>query len=138
MSLSLAPPDDLDLAALDGAPLAERQLESTYFDTAERELLRHGVGLRHTVDGDGTAIWELGLPRGPHRLRFPGGDVPPAESVDLVVALTRRAPLEPVAHVHTTRETVRVGGEDAPLAEVVRDTVSTAGGESFQELRIEA
>ena len=128
MSLSLAPPDDLDLAALDGAPLAERQLESTYFDTAERELLRHRVGLRHTVDGDGTG--DLGA-RTAGRAAWsplPRRESPPAESVDLVVALTRRAPLEPVAHVRTTRDSVRVGGKDAPLAEVVRDTISRPPG----------
>src|SRR5262245_11360478 len=98
--IKLAPPRDLDLAALGGEKAAVRTFESTYFDTAERDLLRRGVTLRRRVERRKGA-WQVKLPSGDARieLEFDDAELPPEEVVTLLVGLTRRAELAPVAHL---------------------------------------
>ena len=50
--LKLAPPRGLDLSALGGESVSPRTFDSTYYDTAGHNLLRHGVTLRRRVEGD--------------------------------------------------------------------------------------
>src|SRR3954470_8281247 len=141
--LKLAPPPGLDLEQLGGARLPERQFESTYFDTPDHALLRRGVTLRRRVEGE-RAAWQLKLPAdgGRHELELDGAaEEPPGEAAALLVALTRRRPLEPVACLRTTREAVRVPRNGTVVAEVVLDAVSVLDGErvvaAFDELEVE-
>src|SRR6187551_696575 len=49
-----------------GEPQPTRVFVSTYHDTGDLVLARHGVTLRHRVE-DGTGLWQLKLPRGAAR-----------------------------------------------------------------------
>src|SRR5262252_177697 len=89
--VKLAPPHDLDLASIGGERAAVRRFDSTYWDTAGRDLLRRGVTLRRRVERR-RASWQLKLPTGDARLelRFADSEAPPEAVVGLLVALTRR------------------------------------------------
>jgi CHAD domain-containing protein len=140
--IKLAPPEDLDLASFDGERARVRTLDSTYYDTDGRDLLRHGVTLRRRVERRKGA-WQLKLPSGEARLEleFADAETPPDDVAGLLVALTRRAPLAPVAHLRTRRETVRVKRDGVHLADVVLDKVTVFDGEdvvaAFDELEVE-
>ena len=98
---------------------------STYHDTPDLVLARHGVTLRHRVE-DGTGLWQLKLPRGrgADRARAAGPPArPPLELSSLLVAFLRGRELVPVARLRTRREVVRADG-----AEIVDDSVSVLGG----------
>lgn len=125
-------------------------LTSTYHDTADLRLARHGVTLRHrTGQGDGLP-WTLKLPIAGRdasereELSFPGdpGVIPPLVG-ELVLALARRAPLAPAATLRTHRRRwVIVDATDSELAELSLDEVSVADGDRvitrFRELEIES
>lgn len=149
--LKFTPGDVFDLATLgelDGlTPDAgdTRHLHATYFDTADLRLARAGASLRFR-DDDG---WTVKLPKPSDvalvrsELHVDGvdGDPPPA-AVDLVRALTRRAPLRLAAHLDTVRRTTILRdtlGE--PIAELVDDAVTVHDGahtsSSFRELEVE-
>lgn len=137
-----------------------RHLTAVYFDTADLRLVRHGLTLRHRIDGGarqagGRAAsdageWTLKLPaasEGPglarRELRWPGdGSAPPSDAVSLVRAFRRRAPLGPVGRLVTHRRpTVVCGRAGRPLLEVVDDTVSVMEGgrlaARFREIEVE-
>jgi len=112
-------------------------LESTYFDTADRDLLRSRVTLRRRR-GDADTGWHLKVPAGTARLELrrplgpdEDGDVP-AELADLTLGLRAAAPLAAIATLTTERAVRRVvDGEGRALAEVVVDDVhGTAVGEA--------
>ena len=140
--IKLAPPQDLDLASLGGERARVRTFDSTYFDTEGRDLLRRGVTLRRRVERRRGA-WQLKLPSGEARLEleFADAEAPPDDVAGLLVALTRRAPLTPVAHLRTRRETIRVKRDGVHLADVVLDTVTVLdNGDvvgAFDELEVE-
>jgi CHAD domain-containing protein len=140
--VKLAPPPDLDLSELDGESAAARDFDSTYYDTESHDLLRHRVTFRRRVEGD-SAAWQLKLPGadGRHELEFEDGELPPDEALRLVFALTRRAPVAPVARLRTHRTTVRINRGDVHVADVVLDAVTVLDGErvgaAFDELEVE-
>jgi CHAD domain-containing protein len=140
--VKLAPPADLDLTSLGGTRAPARTFDSTYHDTAARDLLRWGVTLRRRVERRRGA-WQLKVPSGKARveLEFADAEAPPGEATALLVALTRRAPLEAVAHLKTRRETIRVSRDGVHVADVVHDVVTVLDGEevvgAFDELEIE-
>lgn len=105
------------------------RLESTYYDTADRDLLRSGLTLRRRT-GDTDEGWHLKVPQGDARLeiRLPlGGRGVPAELRDATTGLRGRAALRPIATLRTEREIHRLLDADGtPLAEVVVDSVSAA------------
>src|SRR5262245_47456718 len=139
--VKLTPPQDLDLASV-GEQAAARTFDSTYYDTAGRDLLRRGVTLRRRVERR-KAAWQLKLPTGTARfeLEFADAETPPEEIAGLLVALTRRDELLAVARLRTRRETARVKRDDVHLADVVHDAVTVLeNGDvvaAFDELEIE-
>lgn len=136
--IKLAPREGFVLPELGGERLPTRVFVSTYHDTRDLRLARHGVTFRHRVE-DGTGLWQLKLPRGAARieLELPGPPArPPAEMLALLPAYLRGAPLVPVARLRTRREGVRARG-----AEIVDDNVSVLEGQRvarrFRELEVE-
>ena len=77
--LKLSAAEGFVLPELGGHPLPSRTFVSTYHDTEDLVLARHGVTFRHRVE-DGTGLWQLKLPKGFARIeleqRRPAG--PPA------------------------------------------------------------
>jgi len=140
--VKLQPPEGFELSGIDGARREPRLFDSTYYDTDDRRLAREGVTLRRRVE-DGAGAWQLKLPKGAARLELEleGDEAVPDRAIGLLVGLTRRRPLVPVACLRTHRETVIVQQNGSVLAEVVLDGVSVLEGErvagGFEELEIE-
>jgi CHAD domain-containing protein len=105
-------------------------LDATYFDTPAHDLARNKITLRRRTGGH-DAGWHLKLPAGPEartEVRAPldasEQDVP-GELRDIVLAIVRERPLEPVARISTERETqVLYGSDGAALAEFSNDHVT--------------
>lgn len=136
--VKLTPGEGFVLPELGGEPQATRVFVSTYHDTDDLVLARHGVTLRHRVE-DGSGLWQLKLPRGASRaeLEQPGPPArPPLELSALLVAFVRGRKLGPVARLRTRREVVLAHG-----AEIVDDSVAVLEGQHvtqrFRELEIE-
>jgi CHAD domain-containing protein len=135
--LKLVPGDGFRLPEL-GAALPVREFVSTYHDTPDLRLARHGVTLRHRLE-DGSGLWQLKLPHGDARLELeePGPPArPPQRFVGLLVAYLRGAELVRVARLRTRRQGLRADG-----AEVVDDSVAVLDGQRvtsrFRELEVE-
>lgn len=135
--LKLVPGDGFRLADL-GEPLPPRVFVSTYHDTSDLRLARHGITFRHRAE-EGTRLWQLKIPSGAARieLELAGPPArPPAEMADLLVAHLRGEPLVRVARLRTRRLSVRRDG-----AEIVEDSVSVFEAQRvtrrFRELEIE-
>ena len=136
--IKLAPGEGFVLPDLGGERLQTRVFISTYHDTHDLRLARHGVTLRHRVE-DGAGLWQLKLPRGTARLELelPGQPArPPAEFVRLLPAYLRDSELVPVARLRTRREGIRARG-----AEIVDDDVTVLQGQRvtrrFREIEVE-
>jgi CHAD domain-containing protein len=110
----------------------ELELESVYFDTESRDLMRVGVTLRRRTGGDDEG-WHLKLPRGagdreelsePLRQRSAATTVPkPLRSLVQVHARGRK--LVPVATLRNRRVVYRLLAKDGTaLAEFCDDTVT--------------
>ena len=100
-------------------------LDSTYFDTAQRSLLRYGVTLRRREGEDDTG-WHLKVPAGSARteIRLPleaGSSVP--DRLATMVAGIAAGDLAPVAIVKTTRRRTRLFDDDQLLIELADDKV---------------
>jgi CHAD domain-containing protein len=110
-------------------PVGTQKLTAAYYDTADFDLLRHGVTLRRRTGGSDTG-WHLKLPAGRGRLeiRRPAGrsgSPVPADLSALVRSLVRDRPLRPVVRLRTTRVVTRLldaGGR--ALAELATDEVT--------------
>jgi CHAD domain-containing protein len=137
--IKLAAGEGFTLPELGGETRSTRVFVSTYHDTADLALARHGITFRHRVE-DGAGVWQLKLPRaGDVRVELERGGppaVPPAELVGLLTALLRANTLVPVARLRTRREVVRAGG-----AEVVDDSVAVLDHQRvtrrFREIEVE-
>ena len=136
--VKLTPGEGFVLPELGGEAQPTRVFVSTYHDTPDLVLARHGVTLRHRVE-DGTGLWQLKLPRGAARteLKQPGPPArPPLELSALLVGFLRGRELRRVARLRTRREVVRAHG-----AEIVDDFVSVFEGQRvtrrFRELEVE-
>lgn len=113
---------------VDKSPI--ESLDATYFDTPTHDLARNKITLRRRTGGH-DAGWHLKLPAGPEartEVRAPldasENDVP-GELRDIVLAIVRDRPLEPVARISTERETqVLYGSDGAALAEFSNDHVT--------------
>jgi CHAD domain-containing protein len=136
--LKLVPGDGFRLADL-GDPLPPRVFVSTYHDTPDLRLARHGITLRHRAE-DGTRLWQLKIPSGAARieLELPGPPArPPGEMTDLLVAyLSGDQPLVRIARLRTRRQSVRKDG-----AEIVEDSVAVLEAQRvtrrFREVEVE-
>jgi CHAD domain-containing protein len=136
--VKLSAPSGFHLPELGGVELPDRSFVSTYHDTQDLRLARHGVTFRHRIE-DGTGLWQLKLPRGSARIELeePGPPArPPDRLLGLLVGLLRGGKLVRVARLATRRRSVRADG-----AEVVDDSVSVLEGQRvkgrFRELEVE-
>ncbi len=136
--IKLAPGEGFVLPELGGERLPTRVFISTYHDTQDLRLARHGVTFRHRVE-DGAGLWQLKLPRGAARLEIELAGPParpPAEMVGLLPAYLRGSELVPVARLRTRREGIRAHG-----AEIVDDSVAVLEGQRvsrrFREVEVE-
>ena len=136
--IKLAPREGFVMPELGGERLPTRVFISTYHDTQDLRLARHGVTFRHRVEA-GAGLWQLKLPRGAARLELElvGPPArPPAEMVALLPAYLRGRDLVPVARLRTRREGVRSRG-----AEIVDDSVAVLEGQHvkrrFREVEVE-
>lgn len=110
-----------------------QSLDAVYFDTPSQDLARHRITLRRRTGG-ADAGWHLKLPAGPDartEIHAPigspddSGEGVPAELLDVVLAIVRDRPVEPVARITTQRESQFLYGADgAPLAEFCNDHVT--------------
>lgn len=104
------------------------ELEATYLDTPDLDLARAGITLRRRLGGEDEG-WHLKLPTGAGRweVHEPVGEgvvVPPAFR-SMLRAVTRGAPVEPIALVRTHRAVHRLRAEDGTvLAELTDDRVT--------------
>jgi CHAD domain-containing protein len=135
--LKLVPGEGFRLPEL-GQPLPVRAFVSTYHDTLDLRLARHGVTFRHRLE-HGAGLWQLKLPRGAARIELesPGPPAkPPQEMLELLAAYLRGTELVRVARLRTRRQSIRADG-----AEVVDDAVSVLDGQRvtarFRELEVE-
>ena len=135
--VKLVPGEGFQLPAL-GDPQPTRDFVSTYLDTPDLRLARHGVTFRHRIE-DGTGVWQLKIPRGDARVELeePGPPArPPSKLLDLLVAHLRGRELVRVARLRTRRQTQRAEG-----AEIVDDSVAVLEGQRvtgrFRELEVE-
>lgn len=126
-------------------------LTATYYDTQDLRLAGHGVTFRRRTGG-GDAGWHVKLPVAAgdpsqrDEVQLPpsagrSGEVP-TELRDLVLGLTRGAPLLPLATVRTRRTPYRLLTRDGTLlAEIVDDRVTVidgpAAGLTYRELEVE-
>lgn len=135
--IKLVPGEGFQLPPL-GEPQPTRDFVSTYLDTADLRLARHGVTFRHRVE-DGTGVWQLKVPRGEARVELEETGPParpPSKLLDLLVAHLRGRELVRVARLRTRRQTQRAEG-----AEIVDDSVAVLEGQRvmgrFRELEVE-
>jgi CHAD domain-containing protein len=135
--VKLVPGEGFQLPPL-GEPQRTRDFVSTYVDTEDLRLARHGVTFRHRVE-DGAGVWQLKVRRGDARVELeePGPPArPPAKHLDLLVAHLRGRELVHVARLRTRRQTQRAEG-----AEIVDDSVAVLEGQRvtgrFRELEVE-
>ena len=113
--LKLTPGEGFVLPELGGEPQPTRVFLSTYHDTRDLVLARHGVTLRHRVE-EGTGLWQLKLPRGAARAELEQAGPParpPLELSSLLVAFVRGtelAPDRPAAYAPGSRPCRRCRG----------------------------
>jgi CHAD domain-containing protein len=117
------------VARVEKAPV--QSLDALYFDTPAHDLARNKITLRRRTGG-GDAGWHLKLPSGPDartEVRAPldasDESTVPSQLLDVVLAIVRDRPLEPVARITTQRENqVLYGVDGAALAEFSNDDVT--------------
>ena len=136
--LKLAPSEGFTMPELGGDVLPTRIFVSTYHDTPDLRLARHGITFRHRIE-EGAGLWQLKLPREGARLELERAGppaIPPPELLALLPAFLRRSSLVPVARLRTRREVVRLPG-----AEIADDSVAVLDGQHvirrFHELEVE-
>ena len=135
--VKLVPGEGFELPVL-GEPQPTRDFVTTYMDTGDLRLARHGVTFRHRVE-DGTGVWQLKVPRGDARVELeePGPPArPPTQLLELLPAYLRGTELVRVARLRTRRQVQHVDG-----AEIVDDSVAVLEGQRvtsrFRELEVE-
>lgn len=112
----------------------EHQLDATYYDTDELDLLRSKVTLRRRTGGD-DAGWHLKLPadkrsadaaaRTEVQLPLNRGGRVPKQLADLIRGTARGRALKPVARLQNQRSVVRLLATDgSPAVEIADDTVT--------------
>jgi CHAD domain-containing protein len=117
------------VARVEKAPV--QSLDAMYFDTLAHDLARNKITLRRRTGGT-DAGWHLKLPSGPDartEVRAPldasDESTVPSQLLDVVLAIVRDRPLEPVARITTQRENqVLYGVDGAALAEFSNDHVT--------------
>ncbi|SRX94816.1 hypothetical protein MSP7336_03079 [Mycobacterium shimoidei] len=119
------------------------RLEAVYFDTRTRDLASRQITLRRRTGG-ADAGWHLKLPAGPDARtevrapldagQSPSGDDVPDELRDVVLAIVRDRPLQPIARITTTRNIhLLQDGSGAVLAQFCDDDVTAALADNSAE-----
>lgn len=121
-------------------------LRSTYFDTADRALLRARMTLRHRTGSTDTG-WQLKVPQEPFREEIrvdSDSEIIPDSLQELLLGVCHGQPLVQVASITTERSTTRLlDRKGAQLVEVDDDLVrATASGKaatvsSWREVEVE-
>lgn len=121
--------------------LSTQSLDAVYFDTAGHDLARNRITLRRRTGGP-DAGWHLKLPAGGDtrtEIHAPltDSDTVPAELLDIVLAIVRDRPLQPVARIATNRNVQMLLGHDgAAVAQFCDDRVrASAGPDTEQQWR---
>jgi CHAD domain-containing protein len=126
----------------------DENLHATYFDTSDLRLWDRGVTLRHRV-GESTPRWTLKLPRPSTgdalvriELEWAGDQLEmPAEALDAVSGIVRRAPLQKVAELQTERVRFFLQNDGPVWGELTSDVVTVVGGRRdgvrFRQLELE-
>jgi len=118
-----------------------QSLDAIYFDTPTHDLARNRVTLRRRTGGT-DAGWHLKLPAGPDArteihapLAASDAESVPDELRDVVLAIVRDRPVEPVARITTQRESqVLYSVDGTALAEFSNDHVTAwSAAESSDE-----
>jgi CHAD domain-containing protein len=119
------------------------ELNSQYFDTADRDLQAHQLLLRRR-DGDDDTGWQLKIPDsdGNLELHWPLSDSVPTEIVEILTGLRLGKELAPVATIHTVRDRYRLQDprDGHWQAELADDHVEADIGEQpvrWREIEIE-
>ncbi|GAB7145712.1 CYTH and CHAD domain-containing protein [Mycobacterium riyadhense] len=115
------------------AKLPMQSLDAVYFDTLTHDLARNRVTLRRRTGGP-DAGWHLKLPAGPDartEIHVPladddaTGQPVPASLLDVVLAIVRDRPIEPVARITTQRESqILYDTDGVAVAEFSNDHVT--------------
>ncbi|HXJ78647.1 MAG TPA: CYTH and CHAD domain-containing protein [Candidatus Methylomirabilis sp.] len=130
------------LPQLPGTPLTRRAFVSTYYDTPDLRLARHGTTVLRRMERR-KSRWQVKLARGVARLdvELPGAAGPPPEAINkILLAYARGAELLPVATLAARRSGVLVRDLDSPVAEVVLERVSVLEdghvAQQFREIEV--
>jgi hypothetical protein len=131
---STQPPSFDGVSGVTRVEHAETQaLDAVYFDTPSRDLALNRITLRRRTGGP-DAGWHLKLPAGADartevRLPLDSGDDVPSELLDVVAAIVRDRPVDPVARIATIRQVQLLhGADDVVIAEFCDDQVSAGQG----------
>src|SRR4051812_11109069 len=127
-------PEGFDLAPVTAAledlyriETADLQLDSTYYDTPDHDLLWQRITLRRR-EGDDDTGWHLKVPSGIARteVRLPlsaSGDGVPEQLERLVAGVSFGKPFTAVATINTRRHAIRVHDAHQMLLELADDQV---------------
>jgi CHAD domain-containing protein len=139
-------PDLSSIAGVHLDPAETFRLSATYFDTPDFRLARAGASLRYRAPEGWTVKLPVGsgsdtLSRDELHVDGEPGD-PPAAALDLVLALSRHAPVQVVARLNTVRTRMRLRDDDGDeIGELVDDEVSLLDGARlaarFREIEVE-
>ncbi|MCW4355351.1 CYTH and CHAD domain-containing protein [Hoyosella sp. YIM 151337] len=123
-----------DLSSIPGVSTVlgpdEVRLHATYFDTADLDLIRAKITLRHRTGGSDEG-WHLKLPPAKgartevHEALSPLEDGPPPELLAMVRSRLRGGEVRPIAEIINNRRTCRLADQHGEvLAEVTDDAVT--------------
>jgi CHAD domain-containing protein len=131
--------------------LPEEEFRTRYFDTADYRLWDRGIALRHRLGaGAESGVWTLKLPEaesGPTLERtevsWPGRpDDVPTEATALVGGIVRRARVQQVTEMVTTRRRLALGNKGGPTWGELEDDICSVvdgprQGRRFRQLELE-
>ena len=129
---------DFELPELGGEAIEPRVFDSTYHDTRDHRLARHGVTLRHRIENR-KGLWQLKLPQGGRTPRARGARARrrllPRRSCRSARVPARRAAAAARPAAHEANRRARAGGRDR-LRRGDRDRRARTA-RSFEELEVE-
>jgi CHAD domain-containing protein len=132
--------------------LPAADLSTTYFDTPDLRLWNREISLRYREgEGDGGGKWtlklpdetQLGLSLDRPEYTWPGRpDQVPEAAIRIIGGLVRRATLNPIAELTSTRRRVLLhDASGSPLGEIDDDTVTVGSGRrkgfTFRQIELE-
>ncbi|BBY29027.1 CYTH and CHAD domain-containing protein [Mycolicibacterium sediminis] len=134
-------PDAGDLAAHGDVSTDTVDLTSTYYDTADGDLLAHGIVMRRR-DGDDDTGWQVKVPTGDGRLElhWPLADEPPGAMVRALWGVALGGALTETATIRTRRDRHQVTSEGVLRFEIADDHVRASVGDTllaWREVEVE-